>query len=278
LKLSIIEKYLNLIFLKFSFHFFFLLLITFILIQKMKDLSDETKILIYFMPIYVIITAGVFLLNLYILVIILMNKKMHISVNFFIAAVCACSLIMAIVCMPLQMAVLLKGFNWSFGFTVCKFWYIVDFTTCSTSFLLLVFISFIRYKSIVNPHSDWAPKKIQILIFCLIWIVPLTIWSIIFSEFLSDDMSEEEINKCLLIMEHNVDDISVSFLFLLPLIILIGINIKIIFELKKRSMKIFNKKCIKDENSLSITQIENLEYNDKSKFKFIIKLKILILI
>jgi hypothetical protein len=66
----------------------------------------------------------------------------------------------------------------------------------------------------------------------------------------------------------------VSFLFLLPLIILIGINIKIILELKKRSKKVFNKKCIKDENSLSITQIEN----DKSKFKFITKLKILILI
>ena len=74
-------------------------------------------------------------------------------------------------------------------------------------------------------------------------------------------------------MKHNIDDISVSFLFLLPLFILVAINIKLILELRKRSKKIFNKQLIntsnakKQENSRINTQPKNLEVNPKSKFQ-----------
>ena len=236
----------------------------------MSDLSKEARILIYFMPFYILITVGAFLLNLYIIVIILMNKKMHISVNFFIASACVSSLLMSIFSLPFEIVLLFENFYWNLGFTLCKIWYILDFTTCTSSFLFLISITFIRYKSIVSPHDEWASKKIQIVIFCLIWVVPITIWSVIFSKFLNDN---SENSKCLLKMKHNIDDISVSFLFLLPLFILVAINIKLILELRKRSKKIFNKQLIntsnakKQENSRINTQPKNLEVNPKSKFQ-----------
>ena len=203
--------------------------------MKRMNLSKESETLMYFMPLYVIIMTCGFLLNLYIMIIIFAYKKMHISVNFFIASASASSVLTAVFSMPFELILLINNFEWILGYTMCQIWYILDFSACTINLLKLIVVTFIRFMAIIKPHSEWAPKNVQILIFILIWILPLVLWSIVFSIFLD---TRSAINKCYLRMKYNIADISAIILFLIPLLILVALNVKLIWELRKRLKRV----------------------------------------
>ena len=163
---------------------------------------------------------------------------MHVSVNIFIAFASLLSIFVAVFSMPCEVTLSVKNFKWVFGDTVCRIWYIFDFSACTINFLKLIVVTVIRFMAIVRPHAKWAPTYLQILIFCLIWIFPIVLWSIIFS--LSLDKSRSILSECYLIVENSIIDAAVVCLFLVPLLILVVLNAKLIWELKKRIRKVFS--------------------------------------
>ena len=224
------------------------------------SVSPATAIFFDFVPFFIIIIISTFLTNFYIIIIIITNKKLHIAASVFTGSACAASCILAMFSMPLHLKLLFNDFIWDLGFIACRIWFIFDFSSWTVNLLKLLIVTIIRLQTIRNPHREWAPKKVQILIFLLSWLFPFVTWSILLNVGL-DSVIED---KCLFIyMDPIVEILAIVFLFILPLVILISVNLKLVVELKKRTKKVFN---IDLKNPAAITNSLNQENSIRSNF------------
>ena len=144
------------------------------------------------------------------------------------------------------------------------FRYICDLSTATINLLTFIMIAFIRYMSIVKPQGEWVSKKFQILILCLVWIVPFVIWSIVISILFHLDSSQAV--DCNLNTDPNLLVIADVFAFLLPFIILLVVNVKLIWELIKRSSKVTGGAHVSatKTTTLGVTSIMVVPINNES--------------
>jgi hypothetical protein len=203
-------------------------------------LSKEITTFSRLIPLNILIIIATLFLNLYIIIIIVTNKKLRIPANLFIGSICVCGIIIACIHMPIQSIYVTANYEWNYGSFACALWYILDFSVSTISILNFIIITIIRYMSITKPHSDWTTKKRQILILFLVWIVPLTTWSIVLNA--SIYQAELKPLECYFPLKSSYLLIFDLFSFLIPFIVLISVNIKLILELRKRSKKVVNEK------------------------------------
>jgi hypothetical protein len=229
-----------------------------ILLSEYENPPSKT-ILSNFLPLFIFITLATFSLNLYIIVIIVINKKLHLPVNLFICSLCFAGIILSCVNMIFQEMLVGNHYNWYLGLKVCILWYIFDYSIGTIILLNLIVVTFMRYMSIVKPHGSWT-KKIQILILCFVWMVPFTSWAITVKiSFLKLPQLDE---NCFLVMDSTLEHFSFVFAFFILLIILIAMNIKLIWELRKRSKKVVgyskngNMKKVMSPPSVFVTQLD----------------------
>ena len=202
-----------------------------------------------FQAIFIIIIIATFTLNLYIVVIIATNKKLHVAVNIFTVSLCAVGIVIACINMPFQLVYLFEDYKWYHGLGTCIMWFIFDLSACTISLSNFIVITFIRYMAIIKPKDDWAPKKVQVLVLCLIWLVPFVLWSI--SLIVLMNQSPPEGSDCYLSVDIEYSIPADVFAFLIPLILLIAFNVKLILELRKRTVKVLGSKPDKNvENNI----------------------------
>jgi hypothetical protein len=214
-----------------------------------------------FQAIFILIIIATFTLNLYIVVIIATNKKLHVAVNIFTVSLCAVGIVIACINMPFQLVYLLDGYEWYLGLNTCIMWYIFDLSACTVSMLNFIVITFIRYMAIIKPQDDWAPKKVQVLFLCLIWIVPFVLWSISLSVLMNQ--SPPEGSDCYLSVDIEYSIPADVFAFLIPLVLLIALNFKLILELRKRTVKVLASKPAKSvEDNIGTKAILLLIFNN----------------
>lgn len=213
-----------------------------------SNLNFDGKIIIIGF-IFVILIIFTFCLNVYIIIIIAITKKLHKPINIFILSLSVNGIFVSIISMPLHAEYYLRNFSWYHGLWLCIIWSINDFSTGTISLLHFIFIAFIRYKLIVKPRCDWASKKLQILTLCLVWIVPISTWSLTLAIVIYQN--EPISNDCYLTMNIPHAILADIFSFLLPLIVLVFINIKMINKLRKHVKKVANINA----NSHSVNEI-----------------------
>jgi hypothetical protein len=197
--------------------------------------ADQTS-LADFQAIFILLIIATFTLNIYIVVIIATNKKLQVPANIFTVSICAVGIFIACIDMPFQLVYLLDGNEWYHGLDTCIMWYIFDLSACTISLLNFIVIAFIRYMAITKPKDDWAPKKVQVLVLCLIWLVPFVLWSI--SLIVLMNQSPPEGSDCYLSVDIEYSIPADVFAFLIPLILLIALNVKLILKLRKRTVKV----------------------------------------
>jgi hypothetical protein len=230
--------------------------------------STEIKqtYLIQLTPLFIAFLITTFALNVYIIVIISINKKLHIAVNLFTGSLCVCALLSSCLSMPLQFLYLKNNYQWYYSLDLCILWYIIDFSLCTISLLNLIVITFIRYMYIVKPHNYWMTKKLLIFIFCLVWFVPLIAWTATLYILFPRSQPHED---CYFSASLTILIIADLIAFVIPLIILTAINLKLIWVLKKRSTTVF---CLNDVSNIKImnrhvfvTQLERQGNNTNGK-------------
>ena len=201
--------------------------------------SDETKneIHLYLLPIYLLLIMATFILNLHIIVIIIVRKKIHIQMNKFIASVCSCGLMSSIISMPFQLSYIIEDFQWSLSLNLCILWYIIDFSVCTAVLFNLIVIMYGRYMSIVKPYKDWLSNKIHLYaLLTFTTFVPFIGWTITLYLFFPRIQLKGD---CYFSADQRVLIFTDIIAFAIPLLALTAINIKLILELKKRSKKVF---------------------------------------
>lgn len=109
-----------------------------------------------FLPLYflIVVVAGVG--NSFLLVCILLDKKLHNVTNFFIGNLAAGDLLMCLSCVPMTMSYAFDSHGWAFGRTMCHLVPLLQCATVFASVLSLTAIAVDRYVVVGKEHSTHA--------------------------------------------------------------------------------------------------------------------------
>lgn len=119
-----------------------------------------TELLLHFKPLFlplymvVVVVAGVG--NSFLLVCILLDKRLHNATNFFIGNLAAGDLLMCLSCVPMTMSYAFDSHGWAFGRTMCHLVPLLQCATVFASVLSLTAIAVDRYVVVgksVRPMS-----------------------------------------------------------------------------------------------------------------------------
>lgn len=113
------------------------------------DSFAGTELLLHFKPLFlplyvaVVVVAGVG--NAFLLVCILLDKRLHNVTNFFIGNLAAGDLLMCLSCVPMTASYAFDSHGWAFGRTMCHLVPLLQCATVFASVLSLTAIAVDRY-------------------------------------------------------------------------------------------------------------------------------------
>ncbi|XP_006817908.2 QRFP-like peptide receptor [Saccoglossus kowalevskii] len=216
--------------------------------QAVNNTVDEYKLSSYTIIIttvfYVIIfTLGV-IGNVLILFVVCCNKDMGNSTNYFLVNLSVADLLVLVFCMPVALLETYIIRPWLLGEVMCKLVPFLEYSASQASILTLVAVAIERFVAICYPlkaQYTITPKK-TVRICVLIWLIACgaSIPYILMAQHILYDVTEngDELFNC---GTYNVSPLAEIYViscavifFWLPLFVLIGLYLRVAFELNKK--------------------------------------------
>ncbi|CAB4059784.1 HRH1 [Lepeophtheirus salmonis] len=99
------------------------------------------------------------------------EKRLQTVSNMFIMSLASADLTVGLIVMPISSAYALTG-DWKFGYVVCQFWLVIDYTASTASIFNLCILSLDRYWSISTPlqYLRKRTKKRALIMIGLAWL------------------------------------------------------------------------------------------------------------
>ena len=185
---------------------------------------DYDSITLFFIILFILIAI---VLNLFIIISVIMNKKLRNFDNFLIFSIALADLFIDTVTIPL----FLISFTVYFNKLLCLFWSISHFSFFNISFLSVIFVSANRIKNIKFPLFKIKYEKIiKYLLIFLVWLIPLISWSIVIT--MNNDDGYFLNQQCYFIYKFPFFFLVDIFAFIIPVIIFIILQFIIFYNMK----------------------------------------------
>ncbi|XP_043921740.1 histamine H3 receptor-like [Protopterus annectens] len=102
----------------------------------------------------VLITFG----NALVFLAFVVDKRIRTQSNLYLLSLALCDFFIGLVSIPFNIPYSLYG-TWMLGKELCKFWMVMDYTSCVASVLNILLISYDRYLSVTKPVAHRAQQE-----------------------------------------------------------------------------------------------------------------------
>uniref|UniRef100_A0A6I8RM53 Histamine receptor H4 gene d1 n=1 Tax=Xenopus tropicalis TaxID=8364 RepID=A0A6I8RM53_XENTR len=205
-----------------------------------KYFAEGTNVLLIILIALLIIL--IVLGNSIVILAFIVDKRLRSQSNFFLLNLAICDFLVGAFSIPLYIPFLFSG-KWMLGRFLCKLWLILDFTTSAASAFGVVLISYDRFLSVTKAvlyrtqqrrHSQTALKMVVAWIFSFLIYGP----AIIFWEILTGTYETNEYSCRAGFFDAWYFLLCASSLdFAFPMISISFFNMRIYWNIKKRSRK-----------------------------------------
>ncbi|XP_043946543.1 5-hydroxytryptamine receptor 1D [Protopterus annectens] len=123
-----------------------------------------------------IVTLATILSNIFVIITIVVTRKLHNPANYLIGSLAVTDLLVSIVGMPLSIAYTVSK-TWSFGQIMCDLWLSSDITCCTASILHLCVIALDRYWAITDAleYTKRRTAGRAAIMITAVWIISICI-------------------------------------------------------------------------------------------------------
>uniref|UniRef100_H3AYH3 G-protein coupled receptors family 1 profile domain-containing protein n=2 Tax=Latimeria chalumnae TaxID=7897 RepID=H3AYH3_LATCH len=128
-----------------------------------------------FIPLYCILVIVASAGNIFLVVCIIADNKLHNATNFFIGNLSVGDLLMCLTCVPLTVSYAFESRGWLFGRFMCHFVTLMQVATAYVSVLSLTAIAVDRYIVVAHPVRKRITLRCCGLIVGAIWVVSLAL-------------------------------------------------------------------------------------------------------
>uniref|UniRef100_A0A670JHA0 5-hydroxytryptamine receptor 1D n=1 Tax=Podarcis muralis TaxID=64176 RepID=A0A670JHA0_PODMU len=168
-----------------------------------------------------VITLATMLFNMFVIITIILTRKLHTPANYLIGSLAATDLLVSILVMPISIAYTISH-KWNFGQIMCDIWLSSDITCCTASILHLCVIALDRYWAITDAleYTKRRTASRAALMITVVWVISICISMP--PLFWRQAKAQEEILHCVV----NTDQISYTIYstcgaFYIPTVLLI---------------------------------------------------------
>ncbi|CAF0755113.1 unnamed protein product [Adineta steineri] len=203
------------------------------------------------------------------LLVLITFRRMRTVGNLFILSLATADLIVGCFVMPIAGIYAITE-KWNMSLILCQIWISVDFIASTASIFNLLTLSLDRYWSITSPLQYLGKRtrtRALLLIgfawgLSLLWIIPIFGW-----HHFNNGIRQIEDGKCEPEYTHSkVFKVSTAIInFYLPLLVLISLNGRIYYEIKRRYRSVLLQRHSNKLNE-SITTTNNNNHNNHSLY------------
>ncbi|CAF1534176.1 unnamed protein product [Rotaria magnacalcarata] len=173
------------------------------------------------------------------LLVLITFRRIRTVGNLFILSLATADLIVGCFVMPIAGIYAITE-KWNMGLVLCQMWLSVDYTASTASIFNLLTLSLDRYWSITSPlqylGKRTRPRALLLIGFAwglsLLWVIPIVGWH----RFVNHGVRYIDSTKCEPEYTHSkVFKVSTAIInFYFPLFVLISLNARIYYEIKRR--------------------------------------------
>ncbi|CAF1440797.1 unnamed protein product [Adineta ricciae] len=173
------------------------------------------------------------------LLVLITFRRIRTVGNLFILSLATADLIVGCFVMPIAGIYAIME-NWNMGLLLCQIWLSVDFTASTASIFNLLTLSLDRYWSITSPLQYLGKRTRTRALFLIglawglsvLWVIPIFGWH----RLVNHDTRYIDSTKCEPEYTHSkVFKVSTAIInFYLPLLVLMSLNGRMYFEIKRR--------------------------------------------
>ncbi|XP_061452775.1 5-hydroxytryptamine receptor 1D [Rhineura floridana] len=123
-----------------------------------------------------VITLATMLFNMFVIITIILTRKLHTPANYLIGSLAATDLLVSILVMPVSIAYTVSHI-WTFGQIMCDIWLSSDITCCTASILHLCVIALDRYWAITDAleYTKRRTASRAALMIAVVWVISICI-------------------------------------------------------------------------------------------------------
>ncbi|XP_015274114.1 PREDICTED: 5-hydroxytryptamine receptor 1D [Gekko japonicus] len=123
-----------------------------------------------------VITLATMLSNTFVIITIILTRKLHTPANYLIGSLAATDLLVSILVMPISIAYTISRI-WTFGQIMCDIWLSSDITCCTASILHLCVIALDRYWAITDAleYTKRRTAGRAALMIAIVWVISICI-------------------------------------------------------------------------------------------------------
>uniref|UniRef100_A0A670JHA5 5-hydroxytryptamine receptor 1D n=1 Tax=Podarcis muralis TaxID=64176 RepID=A0A670JHA5_PODMU len=123
-----------------------------------------------------VITLATMLFNMFVIITIILTRKLHTPANYLIGSLAATDLLVSILVMPISIAYTISH-KWNFGQIMCDIWLSSDITCCTASILHLCVIALDRYWAITDAleYTKRRTASRAALMITVVWVISICI-------------------------------------------------------------------------------------------------------
>uniref|UniRef100_A0A8C4XFH0 5-hydroxytryptamine receptor 1D n=1 Tax=Erpetoichthys calabaricus TaxID=27687 RepID=A0A8C4XFH0_ERPCA len=123
-----------------------------------------------------ILTLATILSNIFVIITIILTRKLHTPANFLIGSLAVTDLLVSILVMPISIVYTVSK-SWAFGQIMCDIWLSSDITCCTASILHLCVIALDRYWAITDA-LEYSKKRTTCraaIMIAVVWVISICI-------------------------------------------------------------------------------------------------------
>nr|XP_020668564.1 5-hydroxytryptamine receptor 1D [Pogona vitticeps]XP_020668566.1 5-hydroxytryptamine receptor 1D [Pogona vitticeps] len=122
------------------------------------------------------ITLATMLFNMFVIITIILTRKLHTPANYLIGSLAATDLLVSVLVMPISIAYTVSHI-WTFGQIMCDIWLSSDITCCTASILHLCVIALDRYWAITDAleYTKRRTASRAALMIAIVWVISICI-------------------------------------------------------------------------------------------------------
>ncbi|XP_039596073.1 5-hydroxytryptamine receptor 1D [Polypterus senegalus] len=147
--------------------------------SKMPTTLDDQSLLgvqISLSVVLGILTLATILSNIFVIITIILTRKLHTPANFLIGSLAVTDLLVSILVMPISIVYTVSK-SWAFGQIMCDIWLSSDITCCTASILHLCVIALDRYWAITDA-LEYSKKRTTCraaIMIAVVWVISICI-------------------------------------------------------------------------------------------------------